>query len=221
MLVLCLSKYSDCEDKSWKEEFVVSVAVIRKLVCLPRITFASVADEFSDPTEWESTLLLIHLHHQSKLFLDIYFDRYSNHFTMMHVSSEQYNVGHPQKYVGPHSTMLMKLGESHNPRKLNCLQPTWTVRCTNYQWIPVCSHMKIGRGALRASPHWPNILSFYQRMSLTGWCRLGRHHGSLTPRNIQSRSVRALTLQARVLEVVPGKESGGRNITIGGDQSLR
>ena len=143
-LVLCRSKYSDCEDKSRKEEFVVSVAVIRKLVCLPGIPFASVADEFSDPAERESTLLIIRLHCQSKLFPDIYFDRYSNHFTMMHISGEQYNVRHPQKYVGPCSTMLLKLGESHNPQKLNCLRPTWAIRCTNFQWIPVCGRMKIG-----------------------------------------------------------------------------
>ena len=114
-LVLCLSKYSVCEDKSRKEEFVVSVAVIRNLVCLPGIPVALVADEFSDPTERESTLLIIRLHCQSKLFPDIYFDRYSNHLTMMHISAEQYNVTHPQKYVGACSTMLMKLGESQNP----------------------------------------------------------------------------------------------------------
>ena len=66
---------------------------------MARIPFASAVDEFSDPAERESSLLIVRLHRQSKLFPDIYFDRYSNHFTMMHVSREQYNVGHLQKYV--------------------------------------------------------------------------------------------------------------------------
>ena len=79
-LVLCWSRYSDCEDESRREEYIVSVAVIWKLACFAWIPFAAVADEFSDPTEKNPTLLIVRLHH--------------SHFTMMH-----YNVGHPQKYV--------------------------------------------------------------------------------------------------------------------------
>ena len=96
-LVLCQSKYSDCKDVSCREEYMVSVAIIRKPVCLAGIAFASAADEFSDPDERESTLLVVCLHCQSKLFPDIYFDWYSNHFTIMHISREHYNVRHPQK----------------------------------------------------------------------------------------------------------------------------
>ena len=58
------------------------------------------ADEFSNTTERNPTLLIVRLHHQSRLFPDIYFDRYHSHFTMIHMSREHYNVRHPQKYVG-------------------------------------------------------------------------------------------------------------------------
>ena len=52
-----------------------------------------------EPGDFHRTFALV-LCCQSKLFPDIYFDQYSNHFTMMHVSGAHYNVGHLQKYVG-------------------------------------------------------------------------------------------------------------------------
>ena len=99
-LVLCQSRYSDCEDESCREEYVVSVAIIQKLAHFAGIPFALVVDEFSNPTEKNPILLIVQLHCQSRLFLDIYFDWYHNHFTMMHMSGEHYNVRHPQKYMG-------------------------------------------------------------------------------------------------------------------------
>ena len=143
-LVLWQSKYSDCKDVSHREEYVVLVAIIPNPACLAGIAFALVADEFSDPNERESTLLVVCLHRQSKLFPDIYFDQYSNHFTMMYISREHYNVGHPQKYVGTLIHNPYEAGGDSNSRKQNCLRPTWTAPCTNFQWIPVCGHTKIG-----------------------------------------------------------------------------
>ena len=116
-LAICQSRYSDCKDPSHKDEYVVSVAVIRKPASFAGIPFALAADGLSDPDEKESTLLIVHLHHQSRLFPDIYYDRYYSHFTMMHMSREHYNVGHPQKYVGGllHNAYEAR-EESHSPK---------------------------------------------------------------------------------------------------------
>ena len=116
-LALCWSHYSDCKDQSRKDEYVVSFAVIWKPASFAGIPFALAADEFSNPDEKESTLLIVHLHCQSRLFPDIYYDRYYSHFTMMHVSGEHYNVGHPQKYVGGLLHNAYEAGEeSHSPK---------------------------------------------------------------------------------------------------------
>ena len=116
-LAICRSHYSDCKDKSCKDEYVVSVAVIWKLASFAGIPFSLVADWLSDPNEKESTLLIVCLHCQSKLFPDIYYDRYFSHFTVMHVSGEHYNVGHPQKYMGGllHNAHEAR-EESHSPK---------------------------------------------------------------------------------------------------------
>ena len=63
------------------------------------IPFSIDADKFRDDSE-ASTLLLVRLHRHSRLFPDVYFDRYHQHFTIMHDSGAPYNVGHPQKFVG-------------------------------------------------------------------------------------------------------------------------
>ena len=58
-LVLCLSQYSDCEDESRREEYVVSVAIIWKPSPFARIPFALAADELSDPTKKNPILLIV------------------------------------------------------------------------------------------------------------------------------------------------------------------
>ena len=45
------------------------------------------------------TLLLVRLHRKSQLFLDIYYDWYGTHFTLMHDTGKGYNVGDPQKFL--------------------------------------------------------------------------------------------------------------------------
>ena len=64
------------------------------------ILFSTVADEFRDDSKASPTLLLVRLHWHSRLFPDVYFDWYHQHFTIMHDSRAPYNVGHPQKFVG-------------------------------------------------------------------------------------------------------------------------
>ena len=116
-LALCQSYYSDCKDQSQKNEYMVLVAVIRKLACFLGIPFSAVVDKFSDPTEKESTLLIVRLYHHSRLFPDIYYDWYFNHFTLMHVSGEHYNMGHPQKYMGGFLHNAYEAGEVlHSPK---------------------------------------------------------------------------------------------------------
>ena len=116
-LAICQSCYSNCKDKSRKDECVVSVAMIQKPACLAGLPFSLAADRLSDPNKRESTLLIVCLHRHSKLFPDIYYDWYFNHFTLMHVSREHYNVGHLQKYVGGllHNAYEAR-EESHSPK---------------------------------------------------------------------------------------------------------
>ena len=56
-LAICQSHYSDCKDKSRKDEYVVSVAMIRKPASLAGLPFSLAVDGLSDPNKKESTLL--------------------------------------------------------------------------------------------------------------------------------------------------------------------
>ena len=99
-LVLCWTPFHDCEDASWRAEYVVSVAVVRKPARVIAIPFASAADKFRQDSDDSPTLILVWLHRHSKLFPDVYFDRYNQHFTLMHNSRKPFNMGHPQRFVG-------------------------------------------------------------------------------------------------------------------------
>ena len=78
----------------------MSVAIVRKPERHFRLPFAAAAGELQDDAEMTPTLLLVRLHQKSQLFLDIYYDRYGTHFTLMHDTGKGYNVGDPQKFLG-------------------------------------------------------------------------------------------------------------------------
>ena len=99
-LVLCRTIFHDCEDASQRAEYVVSVVVVRKSARFAAIPFASAADEFHQDSNDSPTLILVWLHWCLRLFLDVYFDQYNQHFTVMHDSGKPFNVGHPQRFVG-------------------------------------------------------------------------------------------------------------------------
>ena len=77
----------------------MSVAIIRKLAWHFGLPFAAAVEELWDDTEMTPTLLLVRLHRKSRLFLDIYYNRYKTHFTLMHDTGKGYNVGDPQKFL--------------------------------------------------------------------------------------------------------------------------
>ena len=219
-LVLFRSKYSNCDEVSHREESVLSVAMIRKPACLAGIPFTSAAEEFSDPTKKESILLLVQLHCHSQLFLDIYFDWYGSHFTMMHVSSVQYNVGHPQKYVGALLHNAYEAWGKTKSQRLNFLQSLLTTTYTSSLLISVRSCTRIGPQGSGKELYRLNTSSFYQRrlcrsaltpgnhtfrrishwalqMLVTGWHGPERCPGFWIPKNILSWSTQALTLLAQ------------------------
>ena len=99
-LALCWTPFHDCSEPVQKKEYVMSVAVIRKLAQHLGLPFAAAAEELRDDTEMTPTLVLVQLHWKSLLFPDIYYDRCGTHFTLMHDTGKGYNVGHKQKFLG-------------------------------------------------------------------------------------------------------------------------
>ena len=76
----------------------MSVAIVRKLAWHFGLPFTAAAGELWDDAEMTPTLL-VRLHRKSRLFPDIYYDRYGAHFTLMHDTGKGYNVGDPQKFL--------------------------------------------------------------------------------------------------------------------------
>ena len=74
------------------------------------------ASEFSEPAEATTTILIVQLHHHSRLFPDVYYNRYQKHFILMHDLGAHYNIGHPQKYVGALLHNSYEAGKRGSPR---------------------------------------------------------------------------------------------------------
>ena len=115
-LILCQTVFHDCDDTSRRKEFVVSVGVVRKLAWYVAILFTTAADEFQDDVDDSPTLLLVRLHWHLRLFLDLYFDRYHQHFMVMHDSRMPFNVGHPQRFVGAQLHNAFLVGDKPSPK---------------------------------------------------------------------------------------------------------
>ena len=115
-LALCWTPFHDCSEPTRKKEYVVSVAVMRKLAWHFGLPFAAAAEELRDDAEMTPTLLLVQLHRKSLLFLDIYYDRCGTHFTLMHDTGKGYNVGDPQKFLGALLHNAVTSGKDPSPK---------------------------------------------------------------------------------------------------------
>ena len=115
-LALCWTPFHDCKDTGRKAEYVVSVAIVRKPVRNLRLLFTAATDEFRDNVEMTPTLLLVRLHRKSRLFPDIYYDRYRTHFTIMHDMGKGYNVEDPQKFLGALLHNAFTSGKTPSPK---------------------------------------------------------------------------------------------------------
>ena len=115
-LILCQTAFHNCEDASRRKEYVVVVGVVRKPARYTAIPFASAADEFRDDLEVSPTLILVRLYRHLRLFLDLYFDGYHQHFTVMHDSGMPFSVGHPKGSWVPCCIMHSRPGISLLPK---------------------------------------------------------------------------------------------------------
>ena len=61
-LALCWTTFHDCDDASWRAEYVVLVAVVRKPAWFAAVPFASAADESHQDSDDSPTLILVWLH---------------------------------------------------------------------------------------------------------------------------------------------------------------
>ena len=137
----------DCEDASRRAEPVVSVTVVRKLAQFAVVPFSSAADEFRQDFDYSPTLILVWLHCRSKLFLDVYFDWYNQHFTIMHDSGKAFNVGHPQRFVGALLHSAYSTGDKPYPKAK--LPPAFMDQSSKFPMTPAPGATKIGLSAMR------------------------------------------------------------------------
>ena len=137
-LALCWTPFHDSPDAQRKKEYVMSVAVVRKPSRHDGLPFLTAAEEFRDSAnETTHSLLLVQLHRKSLLFLDIYYDRYGHHFTLMHDTGKGYNVGDPQVFLGVLLHNAYTSGKGPSPKAK--LPPAFLDRPAEHPLIDSCT----------------------------------------------------------------------------------
>ena len=137
-LALCWTPFHDSPDAQRKKEYIMSVAVVRKLSRYEGLPFVTAAEEFQDSAnETTHSLLLVWLHRKSLLFPDIYYDRYGHHFTLMHDTGKGYNVGDPQVFLGAqlHNAYTSRKGPSPKAK----LPPAFLDRPVGHPLVDLCT----------------------------------------------------------------------------------
>ena len=220
----------------------MSVAIVRKLARFTGIPFSIAADEFRDLAKNSPTLLIIQLHRQSRLFPDIYYNWYGQHFTLIHDLENITMSGTLKSMWERCSTTHMRPGTKLPPGQ-SYLRPSQTVPCMDSQWTPACGSTKTGQQTSMKNPHQPNISSgslgsschsvwilenhishlsslwVLQRL-VPGRPETGSHLGYLTLLNTQSQLAWAQSLQAQVPGMIPGrKRRKERNTIVIGNQN--
>ena len=115
-LALCWTPFHDCSNTGRRKEYVVSVTVMWKPAWHFRLPFAAAVEELQGNAEMTPTLLLVWLHRKSRLFPNIYYNRYRTHFTLMHDMGKGYNVGDPQKFHGALLHNAFTSGKNPSPK---------------------------------------------------------------------------------------------------------
>ena len=96
------------------------------------------AEEFWDSAnETTHSLLLVRLHRKSLLFLDIYYDRYGHHFTLMHDTGKGYNAGDPQVFLGAQLHNAYTSGKGPSPKAK--LAPAFLDRPAGHPLVDSCT----------------------------------------------------------------------------------
>ena len=137
-LALCWTPFHDSPDAQQKKEYIMSVAVVRKLSQYKGLPFVTAAEEFRDSAnETTHSLLLVRLHRKSLLFPDIYYDRYGHHFTLMHDTGKGYSVGDPQVFLGAQLHNAYASGKGPSPKAK--LPPAFLDRPVGHPLVDLCT----------------------------------------------------------------------------------
>ena len=137
-LAFSWTPFHDSPDAERKKEFVMSVAVVRKLSRHDGLPLLTASEEFRDSAnETTHSLLLVRLHRKSLLFPDIYYDRYGQHFTLMHDTGKGYNVGDPQVFLGALLHNAYTSGKGPSPKAK--LPPVFLDRPAEHPLIDSCT----------------------------------------------------------------------------------
>ena len=95
------------------------------------------AEEFRDSASRTHCLLLVRLHRKSLLFSDIYYDRYGQHFTLMHDTGKGYNVGDPQVFLRAQLHNVYTSGTGLSPKAK--LLPAFLDRPAGHPLVDSCT----------------------------------------------------------------------------------
>ena len=99
-VVLCKGIFDDTTDSGLMGKVCHYMTIARVLDCIELLPFNQVREAFNWYEEATNGVGLVHLHQSNEVFPEVYFQYYSEHFTIMGLSDPEIRFGTADKFVG-------------------------------------------------------------------------------------------------------------------------
>ena len=99
-VVVCKGVFNDTPDPQLQNKVGHFMTIARVLDCVKLLPFDQLREAFNSYNEVATAIGLVQLHHSNVVFLDVYFQFYSEHFTIMGLLDLEIQFGTADEFVG-------------------------------------------------------------------------------------------------------------------------
>ena len=99
-VVVCKGVFHDAQDPQLQNKVGHFMTIARVLDCIKLLLFDQLCEAFNSYNEAATTIGLVWLHHSNMVFPDVYFQFYSEHFTIMGLLDPEIRFSTADEFVG-------------------------------------------------------------------------------------------------------------------------
>ena len=143
-VVLCKGVFDDATDPELKGKVCHYMTITRVPDCIKLLPFNQVQEAFNRYNEVTTRVGLVRLHQSNQVFLDVYFQYYGEHFTLMGLSDLDIWLGTTQEFVGAYLACWHVVASDQRAHAM--LPPGYVLRATNPIPSPMYTYRPGGTG---------------------------------------------------------------------------
>ena len=149
-VVVCKGVFHDAPDPQLQNKVGHFMTIARVPDCVELLSFDQLCEAFNSYNEAATAVGLVRLHHSNMAFPDVYFQFYSEHFTIMGLLDPEIRFGTADEFVGGY---LVRRHVASSGRKAHAmLPPSYMQGAKCPRPSPTYTYRPGGTGTLRQHP---------------------------------------------------------------------